>query len=122
MSAVEGDLNSVKAAVDGRLSAVEGSLTGLRTEIHEELLEKQERLRKELRHELLRDLSALTELPEGGLSPTALPFVPRAVLEDDTTSQLVEGPLPLGLSSGRLHLMESALGTLTELSLSFSPT
>ena len=85
VSAVEGDLNSVKAAVDGRLSAVEGSLTGLRTELHEELLEKQERLRKELRHELLRDLSAPTELPKGRLSPTAPPFVPRAVLEDNTT-------------------------------------
>jgi len=43
----------VKAAVDGRLSVVEESLTGLRTELHEELPEKQERLRKELCHELL---------------------------------------------------------------------
>ena len=42
VSAMEGDLNSVKTAVDERLSAVEGSLTGLRTELHEDLLEKQE--------------------------------------------------------------------------------
>ena len=96
VSAVEGDLNSVKAAVDGRLSAVEGSLTGLRTELHEELLEKQERLRKELRHELLQDLSAPTELPEGGLSPTAPPFVPRAVLEDNTTQPACRGPATTG--------------------------
>ena len=54
---------------------MEGSLTGLRTELHEDLLEKQEQLRKELRH----------ELPEDGLSATAPPFVPQAVLEDDTT-------------------------------------
>ena len=63
VSAVEGDLNS---AVDGWNCW------------------KQEHLRKKLCHELLRDLSAPTELLEGGLSLTALPFVPRAVLEDNT--------------------------------------
>ena len=69
VSAVEGNLNSVKAAVDRQLSAVEGSLIGLRSELHEELLEKQEQLRKELRHKLLQDLSAPTELPEGWTEP-----------------------------------------------------
>ena len=34
--AMESVLNSVKATVDGRLTEVEGSLTGLRIELHEE--------------------------------------------------------------------------------------
>ena len=53
--------------------------------LHEELLE-------ELRHELLRDLSAPMELVVGGLNPTAPPFFPRAVLEDDTTQPAGRGP------------------------------
>ena len=55
VSAVESDVNLVKATVDGRLCVAEGSLTDLRTELHEELLERQEQQRKELRHELLPD-------------------------------------------------------------------
>jgi len=73
--AIEGDLHAVKTTVDGRLSAVEGSLTGLRTELQSELLERQERLRKELHDDLLREFSTPTGL-EGGLRPTAPPFVP----------------------------------------------
>lgn len=42
VSAAESDLNSLQAAVDGQLSAVEGSLTGLWTELYKELLERQE--------------------------------------------------------------------------------
>ena len=94
VSAMEGDLNSVKDAVDERLSAVEGSLTGLRTKLQEEFLEKQERLRKELCHELLRDLIASTDLLEGGLSPTA-PFhlFLKPCWRTILCSQLVEGPV-----------------------------
>ena len=99
--AMESDLNSVKATVDGRLTEVEGSLTGLRTELHEELLERQERLRKELRHELLRDLDATTKLLEGGLSPTAPPFVPRDVVEDGTTAPGGRGPATTGVAQQR---------------------
>lgn len=100
VSAVENDLNSVKAAVSGRLDAVEGALTDLRTELQDELLEKQERLRKELRHELLQDLSAPTGL-EGGLRPTAPPFVPRTELEGDTAVPATRGPFTTGATQPR---------------------
>ena len=36
--------NSVKADVDRQLSVVEGSMTGLRTELHKEFLGRQEQL------------------------------------------------------------------------------
>jgi len=101
VSAVENNLNSVKAAVSRRLDAVEGALTCLRTELQEELLEKQEHLRKELCHELLQDLSTPTGLPEGGLRPTAPPFVPRTELEGDTAVPATRGPFTTGVTQPR---------------------
>ena len=51
-------------------------------------------MRKELRHELLRDLIASTELPEGGLSLTApLHLFLKPCWKTILRSQLVEGPV-----------------------------
>jgi len=43
----------VKTTVVEQLSAMEGSLTGVRTELQLELFKRQERLRKELRDDFL---------------------------------------------------------------------
>ena len=82
--AIEEDLHGVKTAVDGRLSAMEGSLTGLKTAVHSELLEEQERLRKQIRDDILRDFSTPTGLGEG-LRPTAPPFVPATTSPEGGT-------------------------------------
>ena len=78
MSTTKGDLHTVKTMVDGWLSAMEGSLTGVRTELQLELFERQERLRKELRNNFLQKFSTPTGL-EGGLRPTASSFVPATM-------------------------------------------
>ena len=82
--AIEDGLHEVKTAVDGRLSAMEGSLTGLRSDVHSELLEEQERLRKQIRDDVLRDFSTPTGLGEG-LRPTAPSFVPATTGPEEGT-------------------------------------
>lgn len=107
----------MKAAVSRQLDAVEGALTGLRTE---ELLEK--RLRKELRHELLQDLSVPMGLPEGGLrDQLPPPFVPRIELEGDTAAPATRGPFTTGVTQPWPSPFDGSVpGTLTKLSLIFS--
>jgi len=119
--AVEGDLHAVKTTVDERLSAMEGSLTGVRTELQFELFERQERLRKELRDDFLREFSAPTGL-EGGLRPTASPFVPAMTTTGDgagTVSAHADsratttegGALPGAVSADSGAALERGIGT-----------
>ena len=74
VSAIQGDLESVKTVMDGRLSAMEESLTGLRGFQAESM----KTLKQELREELLRDLSTHTApgTRVSSLRPMAPPFVP----------------------------------------------
>jgi len=118
----EGDLHAVKTMVDERLSAMEGSVTGVRTELQLELFERQERLRKELRDDFLREFSTPTEL-EGGLRPTAFPFVPAtmtttgdgvgtvSVHTDSRTTAAEGGTLPGALSADRSAAPERGIVT-----------
>ena len=80
--AIEDDLQGVKAAVDGRLSAMERSLTGLRTDVMSELLERQEWLGKQIHDDILRELCTPTGL-EGGMRLTAPPFVPATAVSPE---------------------------------------
>ncbi len=79
VSALEGDLESVKAVVDGRLTSVEESLTGLER-LRADIGERHESLRGELHDELLRELSVVGGIGLGGtLRPTAPAFVCTAI-------------------------------------------
>ena len=120
--AVEGDLHAVKTTVDERLSAMEGSLTGVRTELQFELFERQERLRKELRDDFLREFSGPTGL-EGGLRPTASPFVPATMTTtgdgagtvsahtDSRATTTEGGALPGAVSADSGAALERGIGT-----------
>ena len=56
VSDIQADLRSVKTTVDERLTKVEGSLSGIDRRWKAELVEREERLRQDLREELHRDL------------------------------------------------------------------
>jgi hypothetical protein len=94
--AIAGDLDSVKSTVHGRLDDVESSFTDLKT-AQAELGERQKVLKAELRDELLRELTAVTE---STLRPTAPSFVP-------STESLGGGVTPSG---GAGHGEDGAAG------------
>ena len=73
VSAIARELSSMKTAVDGRLIAMEGSVAGLTGQLRTEVAESQELLKRELREDLLEELSATS-----GLRSTARPFLPSA--------------------------------------------
>lgn len=80
ITAVEVDLKSVKDTVFGRLTAVEGSLSGLEARFCAEWEAKQEQTKQQLREELMLELTRTSlGLEAEGLRPTAAVFVPREI-------------------------------------------
>ena len=73
IKAIKGDLDSAKGLMDGRMSAMEESIAGLKSS-HAEIGEQQKLLKQELREELLQELATPTSLGVTQLQPMAAPF------------------------------------------------
>ena len=72
VSAIAGELRSVKLTIDGRLDVMEDSVAGLAKQIHATVTEGQVSTKHEFRKELLQELSDGTS----ALRPKAQPFQP----------------------------------------------
>ena len=83
VSAIAGELRSVKLMIDDRLDAMEDSVAGLAKQIRATVTEGQELTKHQLREELLQELSDGTS----ALRPTAQPSGTTAAVAGEVTDR-----------------------------------
>ena len=81
VSAIAGDLSTVKLTIEGRLSAMESSASGLTNQLRTEFGESRKSLKQEVHLELLQELGATPSL-----RPTVCPFTPS-----DSSTEAIGG-------------------------------